>query len=379
MKSHKNPTRSYLDYNATSPMRPEAVAAMTQALAGCWGNSSSAHTEGQQASALLEKARLTLATTLGVEAAEILFTSGGTESNNLGILGLLGATPAHAVTTAIEHPSVMNTFKLLESRGWAVTRVPCGPSGRINVSDMAAALRKDTRLIAIMHANNETGMIQPIRELAKLARRNGVYLHVDACQTAGRIPVEPRRLGADTLSLSAHKFGGPKGIGALYLRKNLLTVLKPVSGGGSHERGLRPGTVNVPAAVGMAEALRVAVQRLDRETRRLKALRRYFCEEIVRLGPFRVIGDERWALPNTVCVRMGEGVQAEDLLVALDLKGVAVSSGAACAAGARRPSPVLLAMFGPEQAARGGLRFSLGHGTTRVEVDHALRAIRSIV
>lgn len=371
--------RAYLDYNATSPMRPEALEAVTQTLKTCWGNSSSAHSEGQGASVVLEQARQAVADVLGVHSSEILFTSGGTESNNLGIVGLLSGEPGHAITSSVEHPSVMNTFKILEKRGWRITHVPCGPSGRIKLADVQAAIQPDTRLLAVMHANNETGAIQPIRELSALAKKHGFYFHVDACQTVGRIPVQPKKLGADTLSMSAHKFGGPKGIGALYVRKELLTLVKPVTGGGSHERGLRPGTVNVPGAAGLAAALTVANKKLAKETKRLLALRQEFCRDVVTCGPFTVVGDGKNTLPNTVCVLVGEGLQAEDILVGLDLKGVAVSTGAACAAGARRSSPVLLAMFGAEQAARGGLRFSFGHATTRRNLKQALSTLRQLV
>jgi cysteine desulfurase len=379
LKADSSTQRAYLDYNATSPMRPEALEAVTQTLKTCWGNSSSAHSEGQGASVILEKARASVAAVLGVHSSEILFTSGGTESNNLGLVGLLSTEPGHAITTAIEHPSVMNTFKLLEKRGWRVTRVPCGPGGRIKPSDVAAAINQDTRLISVMHANNETGAIQPIPALASLAKKHRLYFHVDACQTVGRIPVAPKKMGVDTLSMSAHKFGGPKGIGALYVRKDLLTVVQPVSGGGSHERGLRPGTVNVAGAAGLAAALTVAAGGMEPETARLLALRAEFCRKVVSCGPFTVVGDTRQTLPNTVCVLVGEGLQAEDLMVGLDLKGVAVSTGAACAAGARRASPVLLAMFGPDQAARGGLRFSFGHATTRRDLRQALTALRRLV
>lgn len=358
--------RIYLDHNATAPILPEVAAAMTRALTETVGNASSVHAFGQQAKAEVDRARLAVAALLGADASEVVFTSGGTEADNLAIRGAAEALePAgrkHMVTLAIEHEAVLNTFKALERRGWTTTVLPVEPSGIVNPAVVADAIRPDTALVSVMHANNEIGTIQPIAAIAALTRARGVLFHTDAVQSVGKIPVSVRDLGADLLSLSAHKFGGPKGVGALWIRRGVRLLSQAT--GGRQERGRRAGTENVPAIVGLGVAASVASVKLPAEMLRLSALRDHLEGEVLRTVPGSAInGDRANRVPNTTNLSF-EGIEAESLLIALDLEGIAVSTGSACSSGSLEPSHVLRAMGLPNARARNSLRFSLGSSTT---------------
>jgi cysteine desulfurase len=373
--------RIYLDYNATAPVVPEATAAMTAALSDRFGNPSSLHYFGQGARALLDSAREEVAALIGANPVEIVFTSGGTESDNFAIRGVAEAAEGrgrrHLVSTAIEHEAVLHTVRALSRRGWDTTIVPVGESGIVTPSALESALRPDTALVTVMHANNEVGTVQPIAELAALAHATGAVFHTDAVQTVGRITVDVRALGVDLLSLSGHKLGAPKGIGALWIRRG--TKLSPLMTGGRQERNRRPGTENVPAAAGLGAAARVARNTLGEQGRRLAALRdRLEAGVLAEIPGVAVNGDPLRRLPGTSNMSF-EGVEAEALLIALDLEGVAVSTGSACSSGTLEPSHVLRAMgLGPHRV-QSALRLSLGAGTTAEEIDRVVGMLPDLV
>lgn len=360
----------YFDHNSTTPLAAEVAAAQTVAQRDFYGNPSSTHRVGQLARQALEQSRRTLAETLHVSPAEIVFTSGGTESNNLAILGSFrnSAKSRHAVTLAIEHPAVLEPFRQLENEGVAVTYVK-------NVEAVAAALRDDTAFVSVMHANNETGAVQPIEDIARVvaARRAAgqiIYLHSDGAQAFGKIPVDLSRLPVDLYSLSAHKIFGPKGVGALFVRKN--TPLQRIQFGGRHERERRPGTENVPGAVAFARAAELA-SAADREA--LAALRNGFESQIrARLTNIQINGADCPRLPNTSNI-LFRGVSAEALVIALDMRQMAVSTGAACSSGSLEPSHVLLAMGLTRDEARSSIRFSFGRYNTAAEIEALADAV----
>jgi cysteine desulfurase len=360
----------YFDHNSTTPLAEEVAAAQTVAQRDFYGNPSSTHRVGQLARQALEQSRRTLAETLHVSPAEIVFTSGGTESNNLAILGSFrnSAKSRHAVTLAIEHPAVLEPFRQLENEGVAVTYVK-------NVEAVAAALRDDTAFVSVMHANNETGAVQPIEDIARVvaARRAAgqiIYLHSDGAQAFGKIPVDLSRLPVDLYSLSAHKIFGPKGVGALFVRKN--TPLQRIQFGGRHERERRPGTENVPGAVAFARAAELA-SAADREA--LAALRNGFESQIrARLTNIQINGADCPRLPNTSNI-LFRGVSAEALVIALDMRQMAVSTGAACSSGSLEPSHVLLAMGLTRDEARSSIRFSFGRYNTAAEIEALADAV----
>jgi len=373
--------RIYLDYNATAPVLPSVAALVSDIMVGTVGNASSVHAFGQQAKAEVDRARQAVARMLGADAAEIVFTSGGTEADNLAIRGAAEALePAgrrHLVTTAIEHEAVLNTFKALERRGWSTTILPVGVSGVVTVDALASALRPDTALVTVMHANNEIGTVQPIAELAAITRARGVLFHTDAVQSVGKIPVSVRPLGVDTLALSAHKFGGPKGVGALWVRRGVRLVSQQT--GGRQERSRRAGTENVPAIAGLGAAATAAVAKLDQEGARLALLRDRLEQSILRDVPgTEVNGDRRARVPNTTNIGF-DGIEAESLLIALDLEGIAVSTGSACSSGTLEASHVLRAMGLPSSRTRGSLRFSLGADTTSEDIDSVIRVLPGLV
>ncbi len=353
----------YFDHNSTTPLAPEVAASLVAALRDFYGNPSSTHRAGQLARQQLEEARRTIAGALHVSAAEIVFTSGGTESNNLAILGLLRnlPRPVHAVTLAVEHPAVLEPFRQLESEGVAVTYVK-------NAEMVAGALREDTALVSVMHANNETGAIEAIEEIANLvaARRSGgqsIYLHSDGVQAFGKIPVDLSKTKVDLYSLSGHKIFGPKGIGALFVRKN--TPVQRIQFGGRHERERRPGTENVPAAIAFARAVELAVAA---PAEIIGQLRDQFEQQLLsRLTDIRVNAAQRLRLPNTSNI-LFRGVSAEALVIALDMQQMAVSTGAACSSGSLEPSHVLLSMGLSREEARSSVRFSFGRFNTPAEV-----------
>jgi cysteine desulfurase len=365
--------RIYLDYNATSPVAPEVVHAMTRVLTDVPGNASSVHAFGQAAKAVIDDARSELAGLIGAEATEVVFTSGGTEADNLALRGAAESVEPtgrrHLVTTGIEHEAVLNTVKALERRGWRSTILSTGASGVLTADSLRRAVTTDTAIVSVMHANNEVGTIQPVAELAAIARASGALFHTDAVQSIGKIPVSVKALGVDLLSLSAHKFGGPKGIGALWIRRGVR--LQPQMTGGRHERSRRAGTENVAAIAGMGVAARHAAAGLG-EADRVGALRDRLEREILARVPGTAVnGDPAGRVPNTTNISF-DGIEAESLLIALDLEGVAVSTGSACSSGSLEPSHVLRAMNLPSARARNSLRFSLGRATTEAEIDFVI-------
>jgi len=372
--------RVYLDHAATTPLRREVLAAMQPYFWDSFGNPSSLHAEGQRAHRALEEARMTVGDILGADRLEIVFTAGGTESDNH---ALVGATRAlahrgrHVITTAIEHHAVLHTCRWLEGQGYEVTYLPVDARGSIDPTALAATIRADTILISVMLANNEVGTVQPLAEVTAAARERSVPVHTDAVQAVGKIPIQVDELGVDLLSLSAHKFGGPKGVGVLYVRRG--TPLEPLLHGGHQEHELRPGTHNVPGIVGLAAALRLAREELPEEAARLAALRDRLQEGILaRIPDARVNGHPTQRLPNILSVSFA-GVEGESLLMALDIRGVAVSTGSACAAGTEGPSHVLQALRVDPEYIQGTIRLSLGHTTTDEDVEYAVGALEEVV
>jgi cysteine desulfurase len=373
--------RVYFDYNATSPLAPEARDAMVSALDGTYGNASSVHHFGQQAKAAVDDARTSLAKLINAEPSEVVFTSGGTEADNFAIRGVAEAVEStgrrHLVASAIEHEAVLNTLKALSRRGWRVSLVPVGASGVVSVDDVRAAVTDDTAVVSVMHANNEIGTIQPIAAIAEAAHARGALLHTDAVQSVGKIPVDVRALGADLLSLSAHKFNGPKGVGAVWIKRG--TRVQPTMTGGKHERNRRAGTENVPAIVGMGVAARLAISKIAADATRVAALRDRLEAGILAAVPGTAINGARDPrVPNTTNISF-DRVEAESLLIALDLEGIAVSTGSACSSGTLEPSHVLRAMGLPAHRTQNSLRFSLGLFSTDAEVDRVVEVLPRLV
>ncbi|MFQ5777894.1 MAG: cysteine desulfurase NifS [Terriglobia bacterium] len=372
--------RTYLDYNATTPPAPEVVQAMLPFLAEEYGNASSIHSPGQRARAAVEQARAQVATLIGAREKEIVFTSGGTEADNLAIRGVLGAAERprkHIVTSTVEHHAVLNTCQALEAEGVAVTYVSVDPGGVVNPDDVRRALTPDTVLLTLMHANNELGTLQPITEIAALARAHRIPFHTDAVQSVGKLPVNVAELGVDLLSLSAHKIYGPKGVGALYVRRGCR--LKPLFFGGHHERDRRPGTENVTGIVGLGAAAELARKRLEEDAGRVAALRDELERKVLsRVPDVGVNGDLKRRTSNTTNLYF-DFVEGEPLVIALDLKGVACSTGAACSAGAVEPSHVLTAIGLSPERARASLRFSLGRTTSREDIDYVIEVLPGVV
>lgn len=372
--------RIYLDNNATTPVASEVLEAMLPFYRESFGNPSSIHALGQKVKIAIDEAREEVAALLGAEAGEIVFTSGGTEADNLAIKGTAWALQErgkHIITSAIEHPAVLNTCQYLEEQGFDVTYLPVDSQGRINPEDVRAAISSRTILITIMHANNETGCLQPIAEIGKMARERGVCFHTDAVQSAGKVPLRVKEWGMDLLSVSAHKIHGPKGVGALFIRKGL--EIQPLAHGGHHERGKRAGTENVAGIIGLGAACRLAGRNLEGEAQRLAALRDRLWSGIQeQLPQVRLNGHLKEQLPHTLNCSF-PGIEGESLLINLDLMGVAVSTGSACASGSIKPSHVLMAMGIPEAVCRSALRFSLGRYNTQEEIDYVLDVLPPIV
>ena len=370
----------YLDHNSTTPVAPEVLEAMLPYFSREAGNASSIHSFGQRARAAVERARTSVAELLGARPAEIVFTSGGTESDNLAVFGIVAAAAGqrkHVITTQIEHHAVLNTCQALERDGIEVTYVPVSGQGIVDPDVVRRAIRPETVLITVMHANNELGTVQAIEEIGKIAAEADVHFHTDAVQTAGKLPVQVEALGADLLSISAHKVRGPKGAGALYVRKG--TRLRPLFYGGHHERDRRPGTENVPGIVGLGRAAELAAANLAADAARIAVLRDRFERELIARVPHaRVNGAKAPRTPNTANI-VFPFVEGEALVIALDLKGIACSTGAACSAGAVEPSHVLTAIGLAPEEARASLRFSLGHDTTDDEIDYAISVIPGAV
>ena len=373
--------RVYFDYNATTPLSPEAADAIARANRDLFGNASSVHYWGQQAKAVLDDARTAIAELLHADPSEIVFTSGGTEADNLAIRGAAEAIEVtgrrQLVVSAIEHEAVLNTAKALARRGWTVTTLPVDQAGIVSPDDLKAVISDQAAVVSVMHANNEIGTIQRIAELASIAHERGALMHTDAVQSVGKIPVDVKALGVDLLALSAHKFNGPKGAGALFVKRG--TRMLPTMTGGKHERNRRAGTENVPALVGLGVAARQAVAKMDSEARRVSSLRDRLEEGILRgVTGTAVNGSRTSRVPNTTNISF-DRVEAESLLIALDLEGIAVSTGSACSSGTLEPSHVLRAMGFGSHRAQNSLRFSLGLFSTQEEVDRVITVLPGLV
>ncbi|MER3474571.1 MAG: cysteine desulfurase NifS [Armatimonadota bacterium] len=366
----------YLDHAATTPIAAEVQTAMLEAMCEAWGNPSSIHLFGRRARDLMDEARVTIAHALGCLDAELFFTSSGTESNNMAIFGSARVAPSHKhhlITTAIEHHAVLHACRRLQEEGWEVTYLPVDSQGMVDPDAVRRALREDTWLVSVMHANNEIGTIQPIREIACICRERGVRLHCDAVQTFGLLDVKVEDLGVDMLSVSAHKLYGPKGVGALYLRGGV--KIAPLLVGGAQERELRAGTENVPGIVGFARAVQLSEQVKQEQVERVGYLRERLRQRLQeRLPDMQVNGNPRQSLPSILSVTF-RGVSAESLLIALDQRGIAASAGAACSAGSIEPSHVLLAIGMDEQEAMSTIRLSIGRGNTLEEIETAAEVI----
>jgi cysteine desulfurase len=371
--------RFYFDHNATTPVAPEVLETVVSCLGQVYGNASSIHHFGQGAKQRLEGARRQLASLIHANPAEIVFTGGGTEADNMAVLGVFQSAPrpAHMVTTAIEHPAVLSPAIHLEREGVAVTRLRIGANGVLNPDDVRRALRPETALVSVMHANNELGTIQPIAEIARITHEAGVPLHVDGVQALGKIPVDVDALGVDLYSMSGHKLYAPKGVGALYIRKG--TRLSPVSFGGHHERDRRPGTENVPGIAAFGTAADLAAGRLSADAERLANLRDRLESAVLDRIQGTGINGARWGrTPNTSNIYF-DGIDGEAMVISLDLRGFAVSTGAACSSGALTPSHVLTAIGLSSDRARASMRFSLGRSNTVEQVDALVDAIEASV
>ena len=379
--------RIYLDHNATTPLHPAVLEAMLPYFGAEFGNPSSAHHFGQRARQAIEGAREAVAALIGARSSEIVFTSGGSEADNAAIFGVMGyalrsqtksaGSPPHLITTAIEHDAVLKACRALESRGGSVTYVPVGRDGIVSPDAIRSALRPETALISVMRANNEIGTLQPIAEIGRIATEAGIPFHTDAVQAAGKIPVDVNRLGVSLLSLSAHKFGGPKGAGALFVRKGV--EIDPLLYGGQNERGRRAGTENVAAIVGLGKACEIVRSDLAEASAHVAELRdRLESGLLARIPGARLNGDPARRAPNTSSLLL-PGVESESLIIALDLAGLACSAGAACSSGAVDPSHVLTAIGLTPAEARASLRLSLGRTNTREEIDRALELIPAAV
>jgi len=363
----------YMDHNATTPVRPEVLEAMLPFYGPVYGNASSLHGFGREAKEGLERAREQVAKVLGARPDEVCFTGGGTEADNLAVKGMAWANRDrgnHLITSQVEHHAVFNTCEYLEKQGFKVTYLPVDSEGRVDPGDVEKAITKETLLVTIMQANNETGTVQPIAEIGRTARKRGVYFHTDAVQAFTKLPTGVDELGLDMLSLSGHKIYGPKGVGCLYIRKG--TKLDSLVHGGHHERNRRAGTENVPGIVGLGKAAELGAGEMSEEAKTLATLRDRLQEGILaRIPEVRVNARNARRLPGTlsVCFKYVEG---ESILLSLDMKGIAASSGSACSTGAIEPSHVLTAMGVPPEEARGSVRFSLGRQNTEQEVDRVV-------
>ena len=380
--------RVYFDYNATTPLSAEAADAVVRATRETYGNASSVHHFGQQAKAVLDDSRSAVAALIHAEPSEIVFTSGGTESDNFAIRGIAEAVEAlpasattpprrHLIASAIEHEAVLNTLRALARRGWKISLLRVDDSGIVSPNALRELITHETALVSVMHANNEIGTIQPIAELSAIAHASGALMHTDAVQSAGKIPVDVNTMNVDLLSLSAHKFNGPKGAGALWIKRG--TRLQPILTGGKHERNRRAGTENVPAIAGLGVAARLAAGKIATESVRVSALRDRLEHAILATVPGTAVnGLPTQRVPNTTNISF-DRVEAESLLIALDLEGVAVSTGSACSSGTLEPSHVLKAMGLPTHRTQNSLRFSLGMFSTEQEVDFVVGVLPRLV
>ncbi len=372
--------RIYLDHNATTPLHPEVLEAMLPYYKDFFGNPSTIYSFGQEARKATDKARKKIASLIGASPQEIIFTSGGTEADNLALKGVVSALERkerHIITSSIEHHAVLSTCQYLEKRGIKVTYLPVNEYGQLDPDKVEEAITDETILISVIHASNEVGTIEPISRIGEIARKFGIYFHTDAVQTIGKIPVNVEELKVDLLSLSGHKFYGPKGIGALYVRKG--TRIHPLIHGGHQERRRRAGTENVAAIVGLGKAAQIASREMEEEHEYVANLRDRLEEKISKkMGHIHLNGHLTQRLPNTLNISF-EFIEGESLVLELDLKGIAVSTGSACSSESLEPSHVLLAMSVPPQAAQGSIRFSLGRDNSEEEIDYLVENLVEIV
>jgi cysteine desulfurase len=367
--------RVYFDNSATTPVLPEVLEAMRPYFGERFGNASSIHHHGQETRAAVEAARVSVAHLLGCRPSEVVFTSGGTEADNLAIFGIVHPGD-HVITSAVEHHAVLNACKHLESLGCAVTYLPVDSQGRVDPGEVRSALRPTTRLITIMMANNETGVLQPVDDIARVAAEADVHFHTDAVQVAGKVPLNVETIGCDLLAISGHKLHAPQGVGALYVRKG--TALEPMLYGGRHERSRRAGTENVPGIVGLGKAAELAQARLAGKSDSTAKMRDRLERALLQIESSSVHGADAPRVPQTSSMYFG-AIDGESLVIALDLKGLAVSTGAACSSGAIEPSHVLTAMGITPDRARSSIRLSLGHQNTMEEVDLAIALVGETV
>ena len=373
--------RIYFDHNATTPVDPAVLEVVTRVLRDEFGNASSVHHFGQRAKAMLDDARSAVAALIDGEPSEIVFTSGGTEADNFALRGVAEALEPtgrkHLIATTIEHEAILVTLKALARRGWTTTLLPVDASGIVSTDALRAAITPQTALVSVMHANNEIGTVQPIAELAAIAHEHGARFHTDAVQSVGKIPVNVRSLGVDLLALSAHKFYGPKGVGALWIKRG--TRVASILTGGKHERSRRAGTENVAGIAGLGVAAQLAARKLSSEAARLAALRNRIEESVLAVIPGTAVnGNRDPRVPNTTNISF-EGIEAESLLIALDLEGIAVSTGSACSSGTLEPSHVLRAMGLSSHRTQNSIRISLGAGNTDAEADTFLQKLPPVV
>jgi cysteine desulfurase len=372
----------YLDHNATTPLHAEVLDAMLPVMQEFFGNPSSIHSEGRKARVFLDEAREQVASLIGARPGEIVFTSGGTESNNLALLGVaLGQQEKgrHIITCEIEHPSILNPLKQLENLGFQIDRLPVDRMGRVDLEQLQRTIKEDTVLISLQHANSEVGTLQPIEKIGEIARENAVFFHTDAVQSVGKIPLDINKIPVDFLSMSSHKLNGPKGVGALFVKKGGPSLFSPVCGG-NQEKKRRGGTENVSGIVGFGKACELAGSRLQSgEDRALADLRNYFFQRITESVPgVAMLGDKECSLPNTLNLSI-DGADGETLMIGLDVEGISVSTGSACSSGSSLPSHVLTNMRVAEDRIKSSLRFSLGWSNTKEQLDFTARTLSRLV
>jgi cysteine desulfurase len=372
--------RIYLDHNATTPVHPEVLEAMLPYYKDKFGNASSIHSFGRETKVALEESREKVAKFINASPSEIYFTSGGTESDNLAVKGTAFANRKkgkHIITSKIEHHAVLESCKFLEKEEFEVTYLPVDKYGLVDPDELKKAIRKDTILVSIMHVNNEVGTIQPLEELCKIAKENDAYFHTDAVQSVGKTPVDVQKLNVDMLSMSGHKIYGPKGVGAIYIRKG--TRVTSWSHGGSHERSRRAGTENVPGIVGLAKAIEIAYRDMEEQSQHLKNLTETFYQKLTQtISDVILNGHMEERIPNTLNLSF-KAVEGESIILSLDLKGVAVASGSACTSGTLEPSHVLSAMGISPEIAQSAIRFSFGRGNTMEDVEYVVGILPEIV
>lgn len=369
--------RIYFDHSATTPVDKKVVEAMTEYFDVKFGNASSLHSFGREAKSALEESREKVAEIINADADEIIFTGSGTESDNMAIKGIaFKKGRGHIITSRIEHPAVLETCKYLEKKGFDVTYIPVDKYGMVDVEKIESEIRKDTILISVMHANNEIGTIEPIEEIGKIARKNNIIFHTDAVQSVGKIDVDVKKMNIDMLSISSHKIYGPKGVGALYIKRGIKT--EPILHGGGHEHGLRSSTENIAGIVGFAKACEIAKERMKDDAVKLKKMRDKIIKETLKIEESYLTGHPEKRLPNNASFYF-KGIEGESMVLMLDAKGIAVSTGSACSSKKLQPSHVLLATGIKPEDAHGSLRVTLGRSNTNEEVDYFLEVLPEVI